>query len=62
MFVATYVTPEGVCYLRGTVWTFQDRRERATEFATVDEAKAALKKARKFMLARVYRDARIVPA
>ena len=62
MFVVTYLTPQGTCYLRGTVWTFQDRRERATEYASIEDAKAALAKARKFMLARVYRDARILPA
>jgi hypothetical protein len=48
MFVVTFQMDDtaAVHYLRGTAWTGQ--RERATEYASMDEAKAALNKAAKF--------------
>ena len=62
MYIITLNTTDGTCYLRVTVWTFPDRRERASEYASIDAAQAALDKARKFMPAKLYKAARIVAA
>jgi hypothetical protein len=62
MFIVTLDTPVGTSYLRGTVWTFADRRERATEYATREAAQAALDKAKQFMAARHYKAAQIKEA
>lgn len=47
-------------WLGGTVWRFA--KERATLHDTRESAQAALDKAKKFMAAKIYRSARIVPA
>lgn len=60
MFTVQLQTSEGICYLRGTVWTFAGRVERASQYATAGEARAALDKAKKFMKAAHYKAARIV--
>lgn len=62
MFIVTVETLAGTSYLRGTVWTFAGRRERATEYETREAAQAALDKAKKFMAARVYKAAQIEEA
>lgn len=60
MFIVTVSTDAGISYLRGTIWTFADRRDRAQEFETATAAKAALDKAKKFMHPRIYKAAQIV--
>jgi hypothetical protein len=60
MFTVQLATAQGTCYLRGTVWTFAGARERATEYATIEQARAALEKAKKFMKAAHYKATRIV--
>jgi len=62
MFIVQLRTSSGICYLRGTVWTFADRRDRATEYATAEAAQAALDKAKEFMKAQFYKAAQIVEA
>ena len=60
MFVVRYLLSQGTThfYLRNTIFTAE--LDRATQFATVPEAKAAIEKARKFHMARVIRACRIV--
>jgi hypothetical protein len=60
MFTVQLATVQGTCYLCGTVWTFAGARDRATEYATVEQARAALEKAKKFMKATHYKAAQIV--
>lgn len=60
MFTVQLQTSEGICYLRGTVWTFAGRVERASHYATAGEARDALDRAKKFMKAAHYKAARIV--
>lgn len=60
MFTVQLTTPQGICYLRGTVWTFAGRIERAQYFDTAGEARDALDKAKRFMKAAQYKAARIV--
>ena len=62
MFIVTLAHSSGTCYLRQTIWTFADRRERATEFATRAAAQAQLDAAKKFMKAAHYKAAKIVEA
>jgi hypothetical protein len=62
MFIVQLRTSSGICYLRNTIWTFADGRDRATEYATVEAAQAALDKAKKFMKAQFYKAAQIVAA
>lgn len=62
MFVVTYKNPvNGQAYfLRSTIWTSEG--DRAQEFATKAAAEAQLEKAKQFMKASVYRNARVVEA
>jgi hypothetical protein len=60
MYTIQLMTPQGICYLRGTIWTFQGRRERADVFANRQEAKSRLERAKKFMKAEHFRKAKIV--
>lgn len=60
MFTVQLQTSEGTCYLRGTVWTFAGRVERASYYETAGDARDALDKAKKFMKAAHYKAARIV--
>lgn len=46
--------------LRGTVWAFH--MDRAQKFETQELAQAALDNARKFMKAKTYKAAKIIPA
>lgn len=62
MFIIELSTPQGTCYLRGTIWTFPGALERATVYDTQDKARAALDKAKRFMKAAHYKAARIVAA
>lgn len=45
-------------YLRGTVWA--SYRDRATQYETVEQARAAIDKAKKFMHPRIYKAIQIV--
>ena len=60
MFTVQLETSEGICYLRGTVWTFAGRVERASSYETAGQARDALNKAKPFMRAAHYKFARIV--
>jgi hypothetical protein len=60
MFIVQLATPQGICYLRGTVWTFAGAIERASYYETAGQARDALEKAKKFMKAAHYKAARIV--
>ena len=51
MFIVQLATPQGICYLRGTVWTFAGAIERASYYETAGQARDALEKAKKFMKA-----------
>ena len=61
MFTIQLKTPTGTCYLRGTVWTFQDARDRATVYPSLAAATAALAKAKPFMAAKTFKAATITP-
>jgi hypothetical protein len=52
MFIVTVITLDKF-YLRGTVWSYA--QERASQFATREEAQAALTKAKPFMKAVVFK-------
>jgi hypothetical protein len=60
MFTVQLATDQGTCYLRGTVWTFAGRVERASHYETAGQARDALNKAKPFMKAAHYKAARIV--
>jgi hypothetical protein len=60
MFTVQLSTPQGICYLRSTIWTFAGRPERAQYFDTAGQARDALDKAKPFMKAAHYKAARIV--
>lgn len=58
VFVVTILNGAGEKVpLRGTVWAFS--MDRATRFATREDAQAALDKAKQFMKASVYKRAKI---
>jgi len=61
MFTIQLKTPTGTCYLRGTTWTFQDARDRATVYESLASATAALQKAKMFMKAKTFKAATITP-
>jgi hypothetical protein len=62
MFIVSLETPAGTSYLRGTVWSFAGRRERAQEFETIQAAKEQLATAKKFMRAAHFKAAKIEEA
>jgi hypothetical protein len=62
MFIVSLETPAGTSYLRGTVWSFAGRRERAQEFETIQAAKEQLAVAKKFMRAAHFKAAKIEEA
>jgi hypothetical protein len=55
MFIVTVNHNGHLVPLRGTVWAFD--MSRAQQFATCEEAMAALEKARKFMKPAIYKKA-----
>jgi hypothetical protein len=55
MFIVTVMHNGETWPLRGTAWAFS--MDRATKYATRDEAQAALEKARPFMKAAIYKKA-----
>ncbi len=58
-FIVTYSSGGFTFYLRSTVWA--GYLDRATVFETIDDAKAALERAREFMPYRTYKAAKITP-
>jgi hypothetical protein len=60
MFTVQLATAQGICYLRGTIWTFAGAANRASYYETAGQARDALEKAKKFMKAAHYKAARIV--
>ena len=60
MFTVQLSTAQGICYLRRTIWTFAGAADRATSYDTVENAQAALNKAKPFMKAAHFKAARIV--
>lgn len=60
MYILTLIHLGNKFYLRGTVWSSE--RTRATEYATQEQAVAALAKAKQFMKAKQFKDARIEDA
>jgi hypothetical protein len=60
MFTVQLNTPQGICYLRSTIWTFAGAAPRASYYQTAGQARDALDKAKPFMKAAHYKAARIV--
>ena len=59
MFIVTLKTLTETRYLRKTIWTFPDRRERAQEFVTMQDAKDQLAAAKNFMKVAHFKAAKI---
>lgn len=58
-FHVTVINQGLTFWLRGTTWAFE--AERGNTFETIEEAQAAIEKARKFMAPKIKKAVKIVP-